>query len=322
VVVVGNPFENLEPAAALLERSGHNAQAIEFLDQLVKSAPWNPSFRLRLAKAKLAAGQDATAGQGALTSIASGSNSPYDLRIEAALGLGGRSHPDLGSGELNLLAGNPAALPATAADKFYFYEARINTAQRAVDPQTKVQLLSHCVIDFPGRDEARILLFKAAVSVRSDEIALGALEPLLTRFLGRFSASVDEEEEIVSSEAPEETNNDDSTTPAVAASALSRVQRAQVGKMIGDAMVRLNRLSDAVPYFENARQSESSAPARKELNRKIADAKATLRLQRQNAARQPLLHEALEQDRVVRPRLLARAVPVPKAATVKGGVKQ
>ncbi len=59
VVVVGNPFENLDPAAALLEKTGHHAEAIEFLDQLVKSAPWDSSYRLRLAKARLAAGKDA-----------------------------------------------------------------------------------------------------------------------------------------------------------------------------------------------------------------------------------------------------------------------
>ncbi len=56
VVAVGSPFENLDPAAALLEKTGHNAEAVEFLEQLVKSAPWDSSFRLRLAKAKLAAG--------------------------------------------------------------------------------------------------------------------------------------------------------------------------------------------------------------------------------------------------------------------------
>ena len=54
VVVVGIPFENLDPAAALLEKTGHNAEAVEFLDQLVKSAPWDASYRLRLAQAKLA----------------------------------------------------------------------------------------------------------------------------------------------------------------------------------------------------------------------------------------------------------------------------
>ena len=322
VVVVGSPFENLEPAAALLEKSCHNAEAVEFLDQLVKSAAWNPSFRLRLSKARLAAGEDVAAEQGTLASIASAPNVPYDLRVKAALALAGRPHSDLGSAELNLLAGN-AAIPALAADKFYFYEARIKAAQIVADPQTKIQLLSHCVIDFPSRDETRLPLFQAAVSVRSDEIALGALEPsLLTRFPERFSPSVGEEEGIVNSIVAEDETSDESSNPALTASELSRTERAQVAQMIGDVMIRLDRISDAVPYFETARQAESSASARKELTQKISDARATLRLQRQNATRQPLLHEALEQDRAVRPRLLARAAPPPKAATSKGGAKQ
>ena len=322
VVVVGSPFENLDPAAALLEKSGHNAEALEFLDQLVKSAPWNPSFRVRRSEARLAARQDVAAEQSTLASIASAPNVPYDLRIKAALALSSRPHSDLGSGELNLLAGN-AAIPSPAADKFYFYEGRIKAAQIVADLQTKIQLLSHCVIDFPGRDEARLPLFKAAVSLRSDEIALGALEPgLLMRFTGRFSPSVEEEEDIVHSEVGEDENGDESTNPAVTASELSRTERAQVAQMIGDLMIRLDRISDAVPYFETARQAENSASTRKKLTRKIADARATLRLQRQNTARQPLLHEALEQDRAVRPRLLARAAPFPKPATAKGDAKQ
>jgi len=91
--------------------------------------------------------------------------------------------------------------------------------------------------------------------------------------------------------------------------------------MIGDTMSRLNRLAEAVSYYETARQLENSPPIRKTLLRKIADAKAALRIERQNAARQPLLHEALEQDRVVRPQLLARVTPASKAAPAKGGVK-
>jgi hypothetical protein len=145
---------------------------------------------------------------------------------------------------------------------------------------------------------------------------------LLTRFTGRFSPSVEEEEEIIHSEVAEDENRDESTNPAVTASELSRTERAQVAQMIGDVMIRLDRISDAVSYFEAARQAESSASARKELSRKIADARARLRLQRQNAARQPLLHEALEQDRAVRPRLLARAAHAAKPATSKEGAKQ
>ena len=330
VVAVGNPFGNLDPAAALLEKTGHNAEAVEFLDQLVKSAPWDASYRLRLAKATLAAGKNATSSQApaqaqkALDAVASAQTASYDLRLKAAVALAGYSHSDLGSGELSLLAGNPAAITPTAVDKFYFYDARIKAAQNVADPQVKIQLLSHCIIDFPRREEARVPLFQAAAALRSNEYALGVMEPLFqTQFLRTGApARGDEEGVIISAGEDEEDTGDESAASSTAGVKLSRPQQAQVAQMIGDTMIRLDRLTDAVAYYNIARHAESSLAVRKALLRKIADAKATLRIQHQNAARQPLLHEPLEQDRVVRPQLLARFTPVPKAAATKGGVKQ
>jgi predicted Zn-dependent protease len=323
VVAVGNPFENLDPAAALLEKTGHNTEAIEFLDQLVKSAPWDASYRVRLAKARLAADKDAAAAQDALAAIAATSNTAYDLRLKAAGALAGRTHSDLGSGELNLLAGSAAAITAASADKFYFCAARIKAAQNVADSQIKIQLLSHCVIDFPRRDEARVPLFQAAAAANSNEYALGIMEPLFqTQFLRNAVAEAgSEEEQIISSGYEDEESDDEAKPPASAAVKLSRAQQAQVAQMIGDTMTRLNRLADAVAYYENARRVESSPAVRKTLFHKITDTKAVLRIQHQNAARQPLLHEALEQDRVVRPQLLARVTPAPKAAAAQGGVK-
>ncbi|MGA2346272.1 MAG: hypothetical protein ABSF93_09720, partial [Candidatus Sulfotelmatobacter sp.] len=327
VVAVGNPFENLDPAAALMEKTGHNAEAIEFLDQLVKSAPWDSSYRLRLAKAKLAAGQDAAVAQAALTAIASAPNASYDLRLKSAVALAGRAHSDLGSAELNLLAGDPAAITAAAADKFYFYAARLKAAQNAPDIPAKLRLLSHCIIDFPRRDEARVPLFQAAATANANEYAVGVMESLLqTQFL-RDTAAVtgneneNEEAQIASSGYEEEDSDDEANAQAAVATKLSRAQQAEVAQMLGDTMSRLNRLDDAVAYYDSARRVESSPATRKVLLRKISDAKATLRIQRQNAARQPLLHEALEQDRVVRPQLLARSTPASKAAAAHAGAK-
>jgi tetratricopeptide (TPR) repeat protein len=330
VAVVGNPLENLDPAAALLEKSGHNAEAIEFLEQLVKSAPWDASYRLRLAKARIAAGRDVAASEAVLASLAAESNAAYNLRIKAALALAGRPHSDLGSGELNLLAGNPAAISATAADKFYFYEARIRAAHNTADAQTKIQLLSHCIIDFPHRDEARVPFFLAAAGARSDEFALGVLEPLLhEQFLGQqtYGARANDDAEVEEIFGSDDTEEDSDEAPAPASTnatglALSRAQQARLAETVGDTMMRRQRLADAVPYFEIARRAETSPAARSELKRKIATAKDELRVQRQNAARHPVLHEALEQDRVVRPRLVARAAPTPKAAAVTTGLKQ
>ena len=324
VVAVGSPFENLDPAAALLEKTGHNAEAVEFLGQLVKSAPWDGSYRLRLEKAKLAAGSDAAAAQDALSAIASAPSSTYDLRLKAAASLtGGTSGRDLGSGELNLLVGGKSALTAAAADKFYYYEARERAAENTADPQVKLQLLSHCVIDFPRRESARVPLFEAATSAKSDNYALAIIEPLFQTqyFRSDVSQAPNEEEQIVSSGEDEEESGSDSNALYSGDEQLSPAQRARVSKLIADTMVRVGRFPDALSYYQTARNLETSAENRKQLNRKIADMKSILKIQHQNAARQPLLHEALEQDRVVRPRLLARSGPTNTAAG-KGGAKQ
>jgi predicted Zn-dependent protease len=325
VVAVGNPFENLDPAAALLEKTGHNAEAIEFLDLLVKSAPWDSSYRIRLAKAKIAAANGGDATQDVLAAIATTPNAPYDLRLKAATTLAGHVHSDLGSEELNLLARSPLAMSAAAADKFYFYAARIKAAQQTSDPQTRLQLLSHCVIDFPRRDEARVPLFESAtVAAESDEYALAILESMLqTTFLHNdVSVTGREEEQIARAGSGDDEREDWPASPVTPGLQVSHSQQALVTRTIGDAMVRLNRFADAVAYYESARRVESSPAARKNLLRKIADTKAVLRVQRENAAHQPLLHEALEQDRVVRPKLIARVMPALKSAAVRGGVKQ
>jgi tetratricopeptide (TPR) repeat protein len=324
VAVVGNPFENLDPAAALLEKIGHNAEAIEFLDQLVKSAPWDPSYGLRLAKAKLAANNDIENAQAALATIASSPSTAYDLRLRSASALAGRVHSDLGSGELNLLAGAPAAITPAAADKFYFYETRVKAAQNTSDAETKIQLLSHCIIDFPRRDEARIPLFQAATAAQSDEYALGVLEPLFqTAFLKSYpNQAASEEEQIISSGEEEEDAEEGATTSSAPSLKLTRAEQGQIAQMIADTMVRLNRLSEGAQYYETAHNLETAFAVRRTLLHKLSDVRAALRIQHRNAARQPLLHEPLEQDRVVRPRLLARVTPAVKTATAKGAVKQ
>ena len=322
VVAVGSPFENLDPAAALLEKTGHNEEAVEFLEQLVKSAPWEPTYRLRLAKAKLATSHDVAIAQEALSAIASATSFAYDVRLKSAAALAGRAHSELGSGELNLLAAGKAAITPAAADKFYYYEARIRAAENLADPHQKVELLSHCVIDFPRRDPARVPLFEAATAGRSDNYGLAIVESLFqTQYLRPDLSQAGSEEEIVSSGEEEEEYRDESDVLSSGDALLSRVQRAQVSQMIADAMVRVGRFPDALSFYQTARSLETSAGNRKALNRKIAQTKAVLKIQRENAARQPLLHEALEQDRVVRPRLVARSAPAPGTAA-KGAVKQ
>jgi hypothetical protein len=52
VLISGEPFTGLDPAAALLERTQHPAEAAEFLTTLIKAEPWNQDVRRRLAEAQ------------------------------------------------------------------------------------------------------------------------------------------------------------------------------------------------------------------------------------------------------------------------------
>ena len=86
-------------------------------------------------------------------------------------------------------------------------------------------------------------------------------------------------------------------------------------------MIRLNRLDDALRYLRVAQKLETGPALRNKISSTITDVSTRLRRQQLNAARQPILHEALEQDRLVRPRLLARVAP-PAKALIKGGTKE
>jgi len=74
--------------AALLEKTGHNAEAVEFLDQLVKSAPWKVLTACASRRPGWAA-KDANSSTDGLAKIASNAEAPYNIRVEAATALSG-----------------------------------------------------------------------------------------------------------------------------------------------------------------------------------------------------------------------------------------
>ena len=326
VVALENPYENLDSAAALLEKTGHYKEALEFLEPLSKSTPWEPSFRLRLARARIAAGQDSASGQEMLMKIAAGTPAPYRVRVEAALALAGtRAGSELGSEELKLLAGGTRGITSGAADKPFFYDARLKFAQTAADPRVKLRLLTSTLAETAVREDARIPVFHAAAALNQNEYALAAIEQLLRQqHLLRVPArESNEEEEIVSdyeSEPDSEAGADDTSTPAVPTTKLSQLQQAQVARAVGEVMIKLNRFNEALPYLQLAQKLEKAPVRLKEIRTEIANVKARLRREQQNAARQPILHADLEQDRTVRPRLMARATPAAKAS-LKAGEK-
>jgi len=320
VVVVGNPYENLDPTAALLEKTGHSSEAVEFLDQLVKSAPWEASYRLRLAKARLAA-KNSNGTVDALVKIASDAETPYNLRVEAAVALSGaQTAAGLGSAELKLLSAGARSISPAAADQPFFYDARLKAAENAADNAAKVQPLSKALAGTPARGDARIPLFKAAESIHSDEVALLSIDPFLRDLLlHRASPDESNDEEIVSSgDTDTDVGDEEARAQAYTASKMSPAEQAQISVGVANSLVRLHRWSEALPYLQLAQKLEKAPAHRKEIAGKLAEVRTLLRRERLNLARQPILHQELEQDRVVRPRLVAHAATAAKASTTGG----
>jgi hypothetical protein len=259
-----------------------------------------------------------------LAKIAAASQAPYGMRVEAALSLVGVHAPsDFGSEELKLLAGDPHSIAAAAADKPFFYDARLKAAQQASDAHAKLQILGNALADTAARDDARIPLFNAAAGQHSDEFALASIENLLRDqlLLRPTRTTGNEEEEILSAEETgTEADEEESSTPEFTRTKLSPSQQAQISRTVGEAMDRLNRLNQALPYLQLAQKLEKILPRQKQIGVEITSVKTRLRRQQLNVARQPILHAELEQDHVVRPRLVARSMP-PARANAKAGEK-
>jgi hypothetical protein len=319
VLVVGDPYQNMDSAATLLEKTGHSAEALEFLAPLAKATPWEPAYRLRLAKAQIAAAHTADVAHQSLTDIASAPQNPYGVRVEATLALSGiHRGVDLGSAELNLLAGEIKGITPAEADHPFFYDARRKAAQNTTDPRAKIQILTKALADNPAREDARMSLFQAAVSAHEDEFALASIEQMLReQRIQQVAPNVtNDEEEIIS----DDRSDADQTAGvlAYAAAKLPPTQQSQIAQAVALTLAHLNRLGEALGYMQVALNLEKTQPRRKEIAAELADIKAQLRRQQRNAARQPILHADLEQDRLVRPRVVARAASVAKPSAKPG----
>lgn len=319
--VAGAPFENLDPAAALLERTRHQTEAVEFLAELAKTNPWNGSYELRLAKARIAAHRDESGAFADLLKIASSSDCTYDVRTEAALALAGReSSSALGSKELDLLT-NSKLNSAPAADQPFFYAARIRTAKHMPNSGAKLRLLQNAVADAPERDAARYVLFEAAADTHADDLALATLEGI-PGMEAWGNAAMNEtpfrhqEDAMLRRDAPAGEGADTDSMPAVPPP-LTQERTARISFQVGEIYERLGKLDESVARLEDARRWEISAERRREIARRAERVKKELQRLKDNAARRPVLHEALEQAHLVRPR-----IPTLTATEQNGAVRQ
>ena len=319
VLVVGDAYQNMDSSSALLEKTGHPREAIVFLEPLANATPWEPSFRLRLSKAQLLAAEDKNPAAESLAKLSAASEDPYAVRVEAARTLAGFAQPgEFGSAELKLLSAGANRITPAALDHPYFYDARLAAARNSPDANVKMAVLAKALADSPSREDARVPFFRAAVSIPADELALSVIEQLLQRrLLGRVAPGSSGDEEILGADEGNDGGQGNVETPSNLA--LPPSEQSQLADEVALAMIRLDRLDEAAAYLKIAQKLEKSPAERNRITAQLLDVKTRLRRQSTNALRRPILHAELEQDRLVRPRLVAPADAPTKSPAKSGG---
>ncbi len=306
-LVVGNPFEGQDPAAALLMRTGHPAEAATFLEEVVRAVPWNADYRVRLAQAHIAAKQNPDAAGKELVAVASAASVTYETRLSAAKALTGAA-PQLGSKELNLMVEGQTAA-ASDANQPFFFAARLKAAE-GQPASARISLLRAALEDKPGGEAARVPLLKAAIEAGDYYLAIAAMKPYLgnidldtTRDAGS-NADDDQEQEPGTQDARAE-----DTVRAFAK--LPAKERAEINRDLGTAFERTNALAQALPYLQKAYRLETDPAVKSQINKEIQQIRLVQRRRELNRARQPEVHSELEQEHVVRPRLPEPALAAP-----------
>lgn len=273
-LVSGAPFETLDPAAALLERTGHRVEAVEFLSALVKATPWDADARCRLAKARQSVN--------GLRAVAMSVDAPYSTRVAAALALRAAKGPALDTkvAELDLVS---AGTPISEADasRPYFYQARLEAAAATHDAAARERLLTGALAVDPDPPAPRIQLFRTAVGARNYPLAIGTLRPLLPPYF----------------------NDDVEFNPYIAdqflsGSRFSLPERVSAARGLVTAYERTGRLKLALFYARIA-QHLSPSPA---VQRALEAIDKQIHAMARDEARRPVITGNLEQDRIVRPK--------------------
>jgi len=328
VLVVGQPFENLDPASTLLSRNGRHAEAIEFLRSLVKAKPWDARARLHLAEEEIVVAQDADGARSLATAIASDPEAAYTNRLAAAAILTGTSQ-QLGSGELDLVAhgtGSP--------DKPYFYVARLSAAENTPDPSQSARLLENALADSPDKDVAlRLPLFYALATLKQDRLALSDIEPILqSNYLMELSSrsSFRRSERYDQDAEPEDPSAiaQDAVPEEVLASSVRGEappgERAGLAIAVAKSYANLGALETSLRYYRMVLNAKISATSRAEVTKNINVVRAAIRRNANNAQRMPIIHKELEQNHLVRPRLVVAQNATPATtspSTLAGGAQ-
>jgi cellulose synthase operon protein C len=275
-LVSGDGFASLDPAAVLLEKTGHPAEAIEFLAALVKAEPWNMDARERLASAEKS--------RDALAAIAKSVEVPYRVRVAAALAIRKMNGPALNGTEAELaLLSSPDPPTEASVSQPYFLAARVEAAHVFRDSGARERVLAGAIALDPANSGLKIELFRTALENRHDATAVGVAQNLLPPFLGEDTAF--------------STWNSDAFLNGA-----SHADQLAVARGMSQAEQRLGNLQAALLYGQIAQRIEPDAA----IGRALDAIRARVETEKTNDARRPVVSDHLDQDRLVHPKVGVR----------------
>lgn len=316
-LISGEPFENLEAAADLLERMNRHAEAVEFRSARVRAFPWDYEARMRLARAQSASNAKSGEALTLLKTVASSADAMYSTRIDAALAWARAKAGVLASGsaELDAIASNSVTTNPSAAEQPLWFQARLEAARSAPLDQC-IKLLQDAVAIDPESTTARQSLFVAALEAGRHQFAVAVFEPWLLR------GGIDSDEPVHETDAEssaqqaggdvdevfEEGRYEYSSERYEAdrfldGSGLDRQQRAQMAARLASAYEKLGELNGALGTLRVAGFLETDPAARRSIEQRSQSLKSELARREQNARRRPKISPTLEQENVVRPRI-------------------
>ena len=269
-LITGENFAALDPAAALLEQTGHRKEAQEFLAAWVKAEPWNDNAKERLALA-----------QGSvplLTEVAKSPQASYAVRVEAARSIRSLKGDPLTGPDAELAGFSMQQLPADAqALSPYASNLRAAIAAAQRDPAAQERML--LAVAAANIETPRLPIFEVALAARHDALANAVGLQLVPEYLRNQTEYDSSATENFLKEMPD-------------------ADRATVARGLGDANQRLGNTRIALRFYLIAQQIQPSDPVR----RSADTLRAQLDLDARNAARRPLVTGDIDQDHLVRPR--------------------
>jgi predicted Zn-dependent protease len=316
-IVSGDAYADMDSAASLLETRGRSSDAIQFLQPLVDAFPWEASYKVRFAKASLEAKENAQQAVAMLAGVASDPKARYAERLAASKALRGQNAAATatGSAELDILVRGGCPSAEQTARPF-FVDARIAAAACAADDKTRASILAPAMATAPANDAVRLAYVWAAFGSGQDARALVAAEPILSsntafygpRFLQGDNSSGDQDSE--------------SRPVASMPAEMKPEESARLAWFAIRAREKRQEPEEALQLVQSALAQEKDDSRRRAFEEEKKRLETEAARLAENETRAPKIHVELDQDRVVRPRLLPGMAFVPrKTANSEGDVE-